>query len=228
MIKFHGFFPSYFQLEIVLAENVLFKLIRILHIPLRQKYKCYVPSNWRLAVKMMNNVLKAGIPIARSQPGPMFQDFWDELAIVFENFLFPESIEDQKQEDKVADEAIDCQLIQLLREEVLPFPSQVPTDFIRKIVVLLNKGGYISICMFTKSFFREIDFTKITLFLCPFQVYVCLGSIHSSMTLSDDCSGSIGLREEFAKQCFETLLEFSLLDTDISSSGDQGTSVTNR
>ena len=144
--KFHGFFPSYFQLEIVLAENVLFKLIRILHIPLRQKYKCYVPSNWRLAVKMMNNVLKAGIPIARSQPGPMFQDFWDELAIVFENFLFPESIEDQKQEDKVADEAIDCQLIQLLREEVLPFPSQVPTDFIRKIVVLLNKGGYIFVC----------------------------------------------------------------------------------
>lgn len=31
------------------------------------------------------------------------------------------------------------------------------------------------------------------------------------MTLSDDCSGSIGLREDFAKHCFETLLEFSLL-----------------
>ena len=25
----------------------------------------------------------------------------------------------------------------------------------------------------------------------------------------------IGLREDFAKQCFETLLEFSLLDSDI-------------
>ena len=56
------------------------------------------------------------------------------------------------------------------------------------------------------------------------------GSIHSSMTLSDDCSGSIGLREEFAKQCFETLLEFSLLDTDISNADQQlqETSVTNR
>ena len=50
------------------------------------------------------------------------------------------------------------------------------------------------------------------------------------MTLSDDCSGSIGLREEFAKQCFETLLEFSLLDTDISNADQQlqETSVTNR
>lgn len=37
------------------------------------------------------------------------------------------------------------------------------------------------------------------------------GSIHSSIELSDDCSGSIGLREDFAKECFETLLEFSLL-----------------
>ena len=153
-----------------MTENVLFKMIRVLHIPLRQKYKCYLQSNWRLAVKTMNTILKSGLPIARSHLGGIFNDFWDELAILFENFLFPESIEDQKQEDKVADEAIDCQLIQLLREEVLPFPTQVPTDFIRKIVVLLNKG-----------------------------------SIHSSMTLSDDCSGSIGLREEFAKQCFETL-----------------------
>ncbi len=82
--------------------------------------------------------------------------------------------------EKVADEAVDCQLVQLLREEILPYPNQVPMDFIRKIVVLLNKG-----------------------------------SIHSSMTLNDDCSGSIGLREDFAKQCFETLLEFSLLDSDI-------------
>ena len=79
----------------------------------------------------------------------------------------------------MADEAVDCHIVELLREEVLPYPTQVPTDFIRKIVVLLNKG-----------------------------------SIHSSMTLSDDCSGSVGLREDFAKQCFETLLEFSLLDSE--------------
>ena len=100
--------------------------------------------------------LKCGLPIARSKP-ELFHEFWDELASLFEDFLFPESIEDQKQEDKIADEAIDGQMVQLLRDEVLPFPTMVPTDFIRKIVVLLNKG-----------------------------------SIHSSMTLNDDCSGSIG------------------------------------
>ena len=51
------------------------------------------------------------------------------------------------------------------------------------------------------------------------------GSIHSSMTLSDDCSGSVGLREDFAKSCFETLLEFSLLDTE---TDHDSTTITNR
>jgi hypothetical protein len=49
------------------------------------------------------------------------------------------------------------------------------------------------------------------------------------MTLSDDCSGSIGLREDFAKQCFETLLEFSLLDTnEISDDQQKDANATNR
>ena len=45
-------------------------------------------------------VLKCGLPIARSKPD-LFVEFWDELASVFEAFLFPDSIDCQKQEDKV-------------------------------------------------------------------------------------------------------------------------------
>ena len=84
----------------------------------------------------------------------MFGEFWDELASVFEGFLFPDSIDSQKQEDKIADETVDCQLVELLREEILPFPSQVPTDFIRKIVVLLNKGNLNF--LYTRSFFNWV------------------------------------------------------------------------
>ncbi len=190
-----NFYTKAYTMECVVSEHILFKMTRALHVPLKQKYRCYLQSNWRLANKVLLKVLRCGLPMARSKPD-LFAEFWDELAALFQDFLFPESIEDQKQEDKVADETIDCDMIKLLREDVLPYPKQVPTDFIRKIVVLLNKG-----------------------------------SIHSSMTLNDDCSGSIGLREDFAKQCFETLLEFSLLDTEICSpsSGDNPeSSVTNR
>merc|ERR1719273_8492 len=152
----------------------------------------------------MIKILRCGIPIARDYKNKdadsPFSDFWSELGEVLQCFLFPECTEEQKQEDRMADEAVDCHIVELLREEVLPFPNQVPTAFIRKIVVLLNKG-----------------------------------SIHSSMTLSDDCSGTVGLREDFAKLCFETLLEFSLLDSeDVSSSTapklgtETSTTVTNR
>merc|ERR1719273_1933080 len=182
--------------QILINENISFKIVRLLHIPLRQKYKCYMPSNWRVAINCLIKMLRSGIPVAReytsSDSDTQFSEFWAELGEVLQCFLFPECTEDQRQEDRLADEAVDCHIVELLREEILPYPTQVPTAFIRKIVVLLNKG-----------------------------------SIHSSMTLSDDCSGTVGLREDFAKQCFETLLEFSLLDSDIGQS-DQESSVTNR
>ena len=188
--------------HILINENIHFKAIRLLHIPLRQKYRCYIQSNWRVAINALIKVLRCGIPIAREHKAidkdGQFSDYWAELGEVLECFLFPECTEDQRQEDRMADEAVDCHIVELLREEVLPFPNQVPTAFIRKIVVLLNKG-----------------------------------SIHSSMTLSDDCSGTVGLREDFAKLCFETLLEFSLLDSEelsISSgqASESSASVTNR
>merc|ERR1712223_676636 len=190
--------------QIPINENIHFKAIRLLHIPLRQKYRCYIQSNWRVAINALIKVLRCGIPIAREHKAidkdSQFSDYWAELGEVLECFLFPECTEDQRQEDRMADEAVDCHIVELLREEVLPFPNQVPTAFIRKIVVLLNKG-----------------------------------SIHSSMTLSDDCSGTVGLREDFAKLCFETLLEFSLLDSEEitnastpKEANECSTSVTNR
>lgn len=80
----------------------------------------------------------------------------------------------------VLDEAIDCQIIEQLRDEVLPYSSEIPHQFILNVVVLLNKG-----------------------------------SIHSTATAANQnqgCDVEMKLREEFAKTCFETLLQFSLLD----------------
>jgi C-terminal region of Mon2 protein len=78
----------------------------------------------------------------------------------------------------VLDEAIDCQVIEQLRDEVLPYSGEIPHQFILNVVVLLNKG-----------------------------------SIHSATSASNSgCDAEMKLREEFAKTCFETLLQFSLLD----------------
>ena len=37
---------------------------------------------------------------------------------MLEHFLFPNSANDQRQEERMADEAVDCHIIELLREEV--------------------------------------------------------------------------------------------------------------
>lgn len=72
---------------------------------------------------------------------------------------------------------MDCQIIDILRTEILPYSANIPKEFILKVVILLNKG-----------------------------------SIHSATNANIDSEMELTLREEFAKTCFETLLQFSLID----------------
>lgn len=92
------------------------------------------------------------------------------------------TIEDRGIDEIVLDEAIDSQVIELLRDEILPYGGEIPQQFILDIVVLLNKG-----------------------------------SIHSATNKNVGYDVEMKLREEFAKTCFETLLQFSLLNETCSS-----------
>jgi hypothetical protein len=42
------------------------------------------------------------------------------------------------------EEAVDCQVIDLLKEEILSHSNSIPREFILKVVVLLNKGSILS------------------------------------------------------------------------------------
>lgn len=99
------------------------------------------------------------------------------LNIIFKFCFFRKAPADRGLDEIVSDEATDCQIIELLRTEVLPHSSTIPKEFILKVVILLNKG-----------------------------------SIHSATNTNIDSETELTLREEFAKTCFETLLQFSLID----------------
>lgn len=100
------------------------------------------------------------------------------IQIVFSFFIsFSCPPADRNLDDLISDEATDCQIIELIRNEILPYASSIPKEFILKVVVLLNKG-----------------------------------SIHSATSSNIDSETELNLREEFAKTCFETLLQFSLID----------------
>ncbi|XP_055685383.1 protein MON2 homolog [Lutzomyia longipalpis] len=157
----------------VIQSAILHEIIRALQLPLSLKYKCPAASTWKQAISTLMSVLHTGLPIIRSN-GKYFTEMWKDLADTLDQFLFPKSvctIEDRGLEEIVLDEAIDCQVIELLRDEVLTFSSEIPQEFILNVVVLLNKG-----------------------------------SIHSV----SGCDSEFKLREEFAKTCFDTLLQFSL------------------
>ncbi|KAK7789330.1 hypothetical protein R5R35_012807 [Gryllus longicercus] len=173
----------------VIQANVLQNIIEALHVPLSMKYGCPSASTWKLAVTSLLTVLQTGLPLARKYP-QHFEKMWLQLAETLDQFLFPKSFPTMEQcpEEIQADEAVDCQVIELLRDEVLPHSHTIPKEFVLKVVVLLNKG-----------------------------------SIHSAGSrTSTDCENEQKLREEFAKTCFETLLQFSLLDGIVSEDGNAG------
>ncbi|XP_076680403.1 mon2 homolog, regulator of endosome-to-Golgi trafficking isoform X1 [Andrena cerasifolii] len=162
----------------VIDGQVLMHIIEALHVPLSMKYACPSPTTWKLAVTSLLAVLHTGLPLARKYP-EQFQNMWPELASTLDDFLFPKSVLSVERgvEEIQADEAVDCQVMELLRDEVLPHSQHIPHQFILRVVMLLNKG-----------------------------------SIHSATTTNIENNGETKLREEFAKTCFETLLQFSLLD----------------
>ncbi|TDG45537.1 hypothetical protein AWZ03_008043 [Drosophila navojoa] len=165
--------------ESVVQEQILHDIVKALRTPLAMKYKCLSSSTWKLAISSLISVLHTGLKVARAKP-QHFASLWDDLADTLDKFLFPVNvctIEDRGLEEIVLDETIDCQVIELLRDEVLPFAHEMPHQFIMQIVVLLNKG-----------------------------------SIHSASDSNICYESDWKLREIFAKTCFETLLQFSLLE----------------
>ena len=55
------------------------------------------------------------------------------------------------------DEAIDCQLIELIRNDILVHSAQLPQEFIQKILAILNRGS-----IYSNNFenFLDLDSTR--------------------------------------------------------------------
>nr|XP_022302199.1 protein MON2 homolog isoform X3 [Crassostrea virginica] len=171
---------------VVIQARVLQKIIQTFRLPLSYKYACPSPSTWVLVIHSLLTVLGVGLPVARKQ-GAAFQDMWAELAKTLEEFLFPKqpSPTTLSMEDFQRDETIDCKVVQMIRDDILPYSSSIPSDFVKQIMKLLNRG-----------------------------------SIHSTSSDSFiDTDSSKKLREEFAKTCFETLLQFSFINKSRSEEG---------
>lgn len=170
----------------VINGHILEHIIKAFRLPLSYKYSCPSPTTWMLVINSLLSILSIGLPVARKHESS-FKGMWPELAQTLEDFLFSKSpsLPTLSVEDFQRDETIDCKVVQLIRDDILPHACSMPPDFVKKIMQLLNKG-----------------------------------SIHA--TPSDtfiDTDSSRKLREEFAKTCFETLLQFSFISKSQSEEG---------
>ncbi|XP_046459681.1 protein MON2 homolog isoform X3 [Daphnia pulex] len=172
------------QEEVVNQSQVLTSIIRCLRLPLSLKYDCTSQTTWRLAVHSLLHVLRLGLPMARLRPDnqenninvqEVMLPLWTEITLALDEFLFPKSVPlaNQTPEEIQSDELLDCQVMELIRDEILPQANFYPPHFISKIMGLLSKG-----------------------------------SIHLVPPVDSETGPK--LREEFARVCFEVLLQFSL------------------
>ncbi|XP_078678105.1 protein MON2 homolog isoform X1 [Branchiostoma floridae x Branchiostoma belcheri] len=130
--------------KVVIQESVLEKIIKVVRLPLGLKYACPSSSMWKLAAQSLLQVLEVGLPVAR-QPtnAPAFSTMWTQLGLALDDFLFskhpapPTLSVEQHQKD----EAIDVQMVELMRQDILPHADNIPAEFTRKIISLLNKGS---------------------------------------------------------------------------------------
>lgn len=126
------------NLSVLPFDQILHKIVQVLGIPLNKRYQWPKQTTWRVAINVLIKILRLGLPLVRKYQSFDYTPFWMELSTVLENFLFPECLQDM--EDRFTDGAIDCHVIELLREEVLPYPKIVAVEFIRRFVILLNRG----------------------------------------------------------------------------------------
>ncbi|GMT24919.1 hypothetical protein PFISCL1PPCAC_16216 [Pristionchus fissidentatus] len=127
----------------VVREKVVVDLIACLSEPLSLKYECLSPSTWKLASSCFLSTLKTAIPLARNNPDH-YSALWQEIATALNNFLFTRNVNVRLSPDeRRRDEFIDCQMIDLLRTEILPYSANLPTVFVTQIISILNRG---SIC----------------------------------------------------------------------------------
>ncbi|CAF3359352.1 unnamed protein product [Rotaria socialis] len=139
----------------VIDSGTLQTMIQTLQIPLSMKYNCPSSTTWKLAIECFFRVLKIGLVVARKHRNA-FESMWADLAKAFDDFLFSKSVppSDIPIEEIQRDEAIDCQAIELIRDDILPYANVLPEIFITKILNILNRG---SIYSCTTDNFIDID-----------------------------------------------------------------------
>ncbi|EFO21823.2 hypothetical protein LOAG_06662 [Loa loa] len=136
------FYAGTAHFQEIIQSTVFVDIVKCLAQPMELKYQCPSQSTWKAAASAFVTVLRLGLPIARQQ-SRYFHAIWPVIADTLDRFLFNNSRPScpLNADERKRHEFIDCQLIELIRSEILPYASVLPADFIQKIIDILNRGS---------------------------------------------------------------------------------------
>ena len=125
----------------VAGTGLLQEIVTTVRTPLHLKYKCIKQSSWRIAMEVLLSVLTSSLQDTRDKD--QHSEVWAAVTETLDTFLFPsvKPPSDRSPDQLAEDEAIDCSVIEFLKNKVLDQPSLFPHSFILSIMVILNKGS---------------------------------------------------------------------------------------
>ncbi|KAI6230234.1 Protein MON2-like protein [Aphelenchoides fujianensis] len=126
----------------VIDELVFVDIIKAIAEPLALKYQCPSQSTWKIAAASLMSVCEVGLPIAREKVDH-FAPLWPALGNALEDFLFTTSRSEVplNADERKRHEYVDCQVIDLIRTEILPHAEALPRDFMQHVIDILNRGS---------------------------------------------------------------------------------------
>lgn len=150
----------------IVQSAVLVDIVQCLSWPMELKYQCTSQSTWKAAASAFITVVRLGLPIARQQVR-LFRDLWPAIADALDRFLFTHSRSPipLNADERKRHEFIDCQLVELVRAEILPYVNSLPADFVQRIIELLNRGSISTMdssdVLASESYLQRADLSRV-------------------------------------------------------------------
>lgn len=223
--------------------------LKCLRLPLSLKYDCTSQSTWRLAVHSLMEVLRYGLPIVRAH-NDNAQSLWSEITSALDEFLFPKrslffSVEFTQWSLRFS-RILNCFIFSPLiivfyrpikrqkshsrmNYSIVRSWSWFATRFCRKLPIIRQRLYPSWWRCSIKDRFIWCHQVSVLVNICAADVILYASYCFCvSVLFFIDMDPSTKLREEFAKICFEVLLQFSLLHEEQNEIAMSTSQVTNQ
>nr|CDJ80890.1 Asparagine synthase domain containing protein [Haemonchus contortus] len=135
------FFTATVAYPEIIRSLVVVDIVKFLGEPLYMKYSCLSPTTWKLAASSLMTVLRIAVPLGRQQV-EHFAPLWPAICDTLEKFLFtpnvcPRLAADERKRDELAE----CQVVELVRSELLLHSACLPPATVQRLIAILNRGS---------------------------------------------------------------------------------------